>query len=144
MSLRDKVIAAYEASDLKKQDMTRKKALIDEIAHFFNRLAVVSLQVNDNPFTIEGIVFYASELRMASGELYGYQVDASRKCAACQQYIELMVSERFIENGRLRDTVEFDVGPAEFGRWLLEPHLCEFSIDQRKPIQGFGRTEDPG
>jgi hypothetical protein len=136
MSLREKAIAAYEASDLQQRDTERKKALINEIAHFFHGMPI-SVVINDNPFKFDGLIFYASELRMGSGKLFGYEVNVSRRCDACQEYIELTAQERFIDNENLIENSKVDL--VQFGRWLLEPHLCEFSFDKRKPVEGFGR-----
>jgi hypothetical protein len=138
MSLREKAIAAYEASDLKKQDIERKKDLIREIAHFIQRLRV-SVIVNDNPFRHDDLLFYASELSDSSG-LYGYEVSVARQCATCKEYIELTVSVRFIEKGVMVESEDGNVTQIEFGRWLLQPHLCEFSPEQRKPVEGFLRS----
>lgn len=136
VSLREKAIAAYEASDLRKQDTQRKKALVNEIAHFFHRMGV-SASINDNPFRFDDLLFYASELRLGSGDIYGYEVIAARPCPACKKYIEATVSERFIDNEQMVENEDGNVGPVEFGRWLLEPHLCEFSLEQRKTVKGF-------
>lgn len=55
--MREKLIAAYEESELKKQDTERKKALIAEIRRFFALTKLVSVMVNDNPFRIDDLIF---------------------------------------------------------------------------------------
>ena len=139
MALREKFIAAYEVSELKKQDTERKKALIAEIARFFARTKLVSIVINDNPFRIDDLIFHASELSDSDG-IYGYHLAVSRRCDACKEYIAETVNETFIEDGRLVNSANGSLSAAEFGRWLIEPHLCEFSLDDRKPVKGFART----
>ena len=140
MSLREKFIAAYEASELKQQDTERKKALIAEIARFFARTKLVSVMINDNPFRIDDLIFYASELADSDG-IYGYQLAVSRRCDACKQYIDQMVNETFVEaGGRLVNSPDGSLSAVAFGRWLIEPHLCEFSLEERKPVKGFSRA----
>ena len=140
MSLREKFIAAYESSELRQQDTERKKALIAEIARFFARTGLVSLMINDNPFRIDDLIFYASELSDSDG-IYGYQLAVSRRCDACKEYMEQTVNETFVEaGGRLVNSPDGSLSAVEFGRWLTEPHLCEFSLEERKPVKGFART----
>jgi hypothetical protein len=140
MSLREKFIAAYEASELKQQDIERRKALIAEIARFFARTKLVLVMINDNPFRIGDLIFYASELSDSNG-VYGYQLAVSRRCDACKEYIEQIVNETFVEaGGQLVNSPDGSLSALEFGRWLTELHLCEFSLEERKRVKGFARA----
>jgi hypothetical protein len=130
INLRQKTIAAYEASPLKKADVEKNKAAFSLIKHFLSILGV-NVEVNSNPFEVDEIRFYVDPLEDSDG-IYGYDVMASRKCSSCGERIVMSVKN-----------YNFDkYSPEMFGRWLSEPHLCEFrdEKDVRTPV-GFIRSD---
>jgi hypothetical protein len=117
--LKEKAIAAYEASALRKQDLEEQREAIDRIQSFLNKCGVVA-EVKSNPFEIDGISFYGSAFTDVDGKILGYNVSASRPCSKCGVELVLQISEF-----KRQITIE------EFGRWLSLSHLCEF--EKEKP-----------
>ena len=70
--LRDRAIAAYEASDLKQRDRTRNKGAANCIREVLRKLGIET-DVASDVFEIEGIRFYAQRYEDAEG-IYGYDV----------------------------------------------------------------------
>lgn len=125
-TLRQKAITAYESSSLKEDDEKRNEALVRVLVGFISKFGL-SIYVNANPFRVDDLTLYASELKDIDG-VYGYQLSASRQCPSCKENIVIEMDASSIDESAT---------PAMFGQWLLEPHLCEFFREARKPIKGF-------
>lgn len=73
MPLTDKAIAAYEASTLKQQDLKKSEALLNRIRHFLALFDIRGVEVNSNPFEIDGLRLYADPLEDVDG-IWGYSL----------------------------------------------------------------------
>jgi hypothetical protein len=74
IKLREKAIAAYEASDLKKVDVENDKKAFTLIRQFLLTFGV-NVEVNSNPFEVDGIRFYVDPLKDTDGiwlQRYGF------------------------------------------------------------------------
>jgi hypothetical protein len=122
--LKEKAIAAYEASALKKSDVEKNKESAKRIKQFLSKFGI-DAEVTSNLFEIDGIRFYAFPHEDQDG-VYAYGIMASRECSQCGERIVL----------EFADYEKFT--PEMFGRWLVKPHLCEFTDEKvdRKRI-GF-------
>jgi hypothetical protein len=115
VSLQEKAIATYEASQLKKADVEKNKKAVNLIRQFL-LIFGAAVEVDANPFEVDGIRFYVDPLAFSDGEIYGYSIMASRGCPRC--------GERIVTSVKDYELDQYD--PARFGQWLSEPHLCEF------------------
>ena len=115
--LKEKAIAAYEASPLKKADVEKNKKAISIIKQLISKFGI-DIEVDSNPIEIDGIRFYSSPLEDSDG-IYGHRVMASRKCSQCGERIVMEVADYDLDKYR----------PAMFEQWLSRPHLCEFADD---------------
>jgi hypothetical protein len=122
--LREKAVAAYEESALKRKDVEKNREAAKRIKQFLSKFRI-DAEVNSNLFEIDGIRFYSFPIEDQDG-VFGYGIMASRKCSQCGERIVL----------RFEDWEEY--GPEMFGQWLSKPHLCEFTDEkeERKRI-GF-------
>src|SRR5438552_3520082 len=78
-----KAIAAYEQSDLRRQDVLGNQEAIEKIRQFLRKYDP-DVQVTSNPFEIDGVRFYSHTLGIEDAEL-GYMVRASRECPDCHE-----------------------------------------------------------
>jgi hypothetical protein len=83
--LKDKAIAAYEASNLRQQDITRNEGAAHCIREVLRQLGIET-EVASDVFETEGIRFYADRFEDEAG-IYAYAVDASCECPDCKRRI---------------------------------------------------------
>ena len=83
--LKEKAIAAYEASDLKQQDIARNKGAANCIREALGKFGIET-DVTSDVFEIEGIRFYAYGFEDNEG-IYAYAVGASCLCPDCKERI---------------------------------------------------------
>jgi hypothetical protein len=121
--LKEKALAAYEASDLKQQDVEKNKEAASRIKRFLSKIGIDE-EVKSNLFEIDGIRFHAFPYEDEDG-VYGYGIMASRQCTQCLVRIVLKFDD-------YEDDDEEGFSPAMFGQWLSKSHLCEFANEKEE------------
>ena len=123
MTLIEKAIFAYEASGLKERDRKNSEASLNKIRHFLALFDIKEVDVNANPFEIDGLRLYVNPLEDVDG-VFGQTLKISRPCPRCKVDLTFEVPS------------EGNAAPL-IGQWLSRKHPCEFQ--PRNPVAGFAR-----
>lgn len=123
--LRDKAIAAYEASDLKQKDLEKTREAASKMQEVLSKFGIHT-EGTSTLYEIDGIRFSACFYEDEDG-IFAYGVIASRKCSQCGEWIELNIAPFGKE-----------ISIEEFGQWLANPPSGCTNDKQARKL-GFGQ-----
>jgi hypothetical protein len=124
--LKDKAIAAYEASELKKEDEKKNQQAIEAIRFVLSSFGYETT-VSSDVFLVENLLFAAEDFFSGQHRQTAYKVTVYRLCSKCSKAVELELGTYISLYGK-PDFRGKKVD--EFGQWLALRHNgCKLQIE---------------